>query len=308
MDEPSPWPQLPVPPAAPAGSARKPRLALHLGLFLGTVATTLIAGVFQAHDGALGWKETLEILRHPLLWLNGAPYSLSVLLILLAHEMGHYLACRHYKIDASLPYFIPGIPILGTFGAFIRIRERIPDRKALFDVGIAGPIAGFLAAIPVLLYGMSRSRVIPLSASGEGEFVLGSPALFAMIVPFFFRNIPDGSVLSLSPYLSAAWVGLLATSLNLLPAGQLDGGHICYAISRKLHARISRLTLIGVILLGAVHQVWVVWAVALLLLGDRHPPLLDERENLSFGRRVLAGIALLIFLVSFMPIPIQISS
>lgn len=293
-------------PPPPAVRSPRNRPMLHLGLFLATVVTTLIAGaIFHADNGTLHWR---EILGRPALWLSGAPYSLSVLAILLAHEMGHYLACRHYGVDASLPYFVPGIPILGTFGAFIRIRERIPDRKALFDIGVAGPLSGFVVAVPIFLYGMSRSRIIPASAAGETDFYLGFPALFLLVAPFFFPAVPEGSLLSLSPYLSAAWVGMLATSLNLLPAGQLDGGHICYAISRRMHARISRLTLIGVILLGALHRAWLVWAVILLLLGDRHPPMLDERQDLSRGRLLLAAAALAIFLLSFMPVPLQIPS
>ena len=300
------WGSCGAAPPPPALRSRRNRPLLHLGLFLATVVTTLIAGaIFHADNGILHWR---EILRHPALWLTGTPYSLSVLAILLAHEMGHYLACRHYGIDASLPYFVPGIPILGTFGAFIRIREQITDRKALFDIGVAGPLSGFVVAIPIFLYGMSRSRIIPASAAGETDFYLGFPALFLITAPFFFSGVPDGSLLSLSPYLSAAWVGMLATSLNLLPAGQLDGGHICYAISRRLHARVSRLTLIGVILLGALHRAWLVWAVILLLLGDKHPPLLDERQGLSRGRIIVAAAALAIFLLSFMPVPLQIPS
>ncbi len=290
----------------PAPRSRRDRPLLHLGLFLATFVTTLITGaIFHADNPTLGWR---EILGNPILWLTGAPYSLSVLAILLAHEMGHYVACRRYGIDASLPYFVPGIPILGTFGAFIRIRGRIPDRRALFDIGVAGPLCGFAVALPIFLYGMFRSRVLPASAVGETDLLLGFPALFLVALPFFHPLVPDGSVLSLSPYLSAAWVGMLATSLNLLPAGQLDGGHICYAISRRLHARVSRLTLIGVILLGALHRAWLIWAVVLLLLGDRHPLLLDEREGLSGGRLVLAAVALIILLLSFMPVPLEIPS
>jgi len=245
-------------------------------LFLITLATTLFAGaVIHSSGGILPWKDCQVLLRHPVLWLKGAPYALSVLAILLSHEMGHYLACRHYRIEASLPYFLPGVPILGTFGAFIRIRDRITDRKALFDIGVAGPLAGFLVAFPIFLYGMSQSRIVPSSGHGENDIILGFPALFSLAAPYFFPALQEGSYINLSPYLSAAWVGMLATSLNLLPAGQLDGGHICYALSRKLHARMSRITLIGVILLGALHRAWVVWAVVLLLLGDRHPPLAE---------------------------------
>src|SRR6266850_4165119 len=266
------------------------RPLLHLGLFLLTVVTTLIAGsLFHSESQQHAWR---EVLGHPALWLAGAPYSLSVMAILLAHELGHYLACRHYEVRASLPYFLPGIPILGTFGAFIRIRDRIPHRKALFDIGVAGPLAGFVVALPVFLYGMSRSRVLPLDTIGDPDFFLGFPLLFSLATPLFLGHIPDGSVLSLSPYLSAAWVGMLATSLNLLPAGQLDGGHICYAVSRRFHAAMSRTTLVGVILLGGLHRAWLVWAVILLFLGDRHPPLLDKGEPLSPLRRSIALLAL----------------
>ena len=279
------------------------RPLLHVGLFLLTVVSTLIAGsLFHAERQDHSWQ---EVLHNPALWLGGVPYSLTVLAILLAHELGHYLTCRHYKVRASLPYFLPGIPILGTFGAFIRIRDRIPDRKALFDIGVAGPLAGFVVALPVFLYGMSHSRILPLDAAGDPDFFLGFPLLFSLATPLFFSHIPDGSVLSMSPYLSAAWVGMLATSLNLLPAGQLDGGHICYAVSRRFHAAMSRTTLVGVILLGALHRAWLVWAVILLFLGDRHPPLLNESEPLSPLRRSIALLALLIFLLSFMAVPIQ---
>jgi membrane-associated protease RseP (regulator of RpoE activity) len=302
--EPGPEPWKGAQPFGPPSGSGRP--FLHLALFLATLLTTLIAGAILDADNGL--SRAWEIVRHPALWLAGAPYSFSVLAILLAHEMGHYLACRRYGIDASLPYFVPGIPILGTFGAFIRIRGRITTRNALFDIGVAGPLAGFLAALPFFLVGMSRSTVIPAPAAGGIDYYLGFPALFSLALPLFFPGIPVGSVLRLSPYLTAAWVGMLATSLNLLPAGQLDGGHICYAVSRKLHARVSRLTLIGVILLGALHRAWIVWAVVLLLLGDRHPPLLDDGEDLSRGRKLLAWAALIIFLLSFMPIPLEIPS
>jgi membrane-associated protease RseP (regulator of RpoE activity) len=301
-------PQPEPPPALPAWTfnPRRSRLSLHLLLFGSTFLTTLVAGaIFHADSGTADWR---RLLNHPKLWMAGLPYAVSVLLILLAHEMGHYLACVRYRIDATLPFFLPGIPILGTFGAFIRIRSRITHRAALFDIGIAGPLAGFAVAIPIFLYGMSRSRVIPLSEAGPTEYFLGFPLMFNLAMPLFFPVVPDGSALSLSPYLSAAWVGMLATSLNLLPAGQLDGGHICYAVSRRFHARMSRLTLVAVILLGALYRAWLVWAVALLFLGDRHPPLLDESEPLSRGRRVLAAVALVIFILSFMPIPVQFPS
>lgn len=292
-------------------SARVPwtrRIWLHSGLFLLTAMSALIAGaIFHSEDtpSTVPWSVTI---LDPSRWLAGAPYAASVICILLAHELGHYLACRYYGIPASLPYFLPGPNMLGTFGAFIRIRGAIPTRKALFDVGVAGPIAGFLVSLPFFFIGMSQSKVVPLAEASNAEFLLGSPLIFAAAFPWYFPEAPASTVLSLSPFLSAAWVGMLATSLNLLPMGQLDGGHLCYALSRKLHATMSRATLVGVILLGALHKGWLLWAVALLFLGERHPPLLDEREPLSRGRKLLALAALLIFLLSFMPVPLQILS
>ena len=279
-------------------------LAWHFALLLITLLTLMFAGALVHSDHRL--SEWRWVLRHPRSWLEGLPYAVSLLAILLAHEMGHYLACRRYRIAASLPYFLPGPPILGTFGAFIRIRSRIPSRNALFDVGIAGPLAGFVVAIPFLLYGMSASRIVPAAQAPTSDLSLGFPLLFYLAVPAFFPHLGEGSVLMLSPYLGAAWVGMLATSLNLLPAGQLDGGHLCYAISRTFHARMSRLTVIAVILLGALHPAWLLWAVALYLLGDRHPPLLDDATPLSGGRRMLAVVAAVILLLSFMPVPLEL--
>jgi membrane-associated protease RseP (regulator of RpoE activity) len=305
VPEDEPFPSLPFPADRPRRASRP---LLHLILFLATVGTTMVAGSLFHVDSAPPSDQWPSIAMHPARWLPGIPYALSVLSILLAHELGHYFACRYYQIPVSLPYFLPGLPILGTFGAFIRIRGPIPSRKALFDVGIAGPLAGFVVALPFILYGMGRSRILLPSETPEPEFILGLPLLFLGLLRWFFPHIPEGAVLNLSPYLSAAWVGMLATSLNLLPAGQLDGGHICYSISRRFHARLSRATLVGVILLGALHRAWLLWAVALLFLGERHPPLLDESEPLSRGRRALAILALMIFLLSFMPVPIELLS
>ena len=285
---------------------RKPaRLWLHALLFALTALSALVAGAIF-HSREAFWKDSLlATILDPSRWSAGAPYAASVLLILLAHELGHYFACRYYGIPASLPYFLPGPNLLGTFGAFIRIRAIIPSRKALFDVGIAGPIAGFLVSLPFFIIGMAQSQIVKPSEAGDSPFMVGFPLLFQAALPWFFPDAPSAMVLNLSPLLSAAWVGMLATSLNLLPVGQLDGGHLCYAISRRFHATMSRVTLIGVILLGAVHKGWLLWAVALLMLGERHPPLVDEQEPLSRGRKLLAVAALAIFLLSFMPIPIE---
>jgi membrane-associated protease RseP (regulator of RpoE activity) len=286
---------------------RPTRLWLHIGLFALTALSALIAGAIF-HSKEPFWKDPLlATILDPARWSAGAPYAASVLIILLAHELGHYFACRYYGIPASLPYFLPGLNLLGTFGAFIRIRGIIPSRKALFDVGIAGPIAGFLVSLPFFIIGMAQSEIVRPSDAGDSPFLVGSPLLFQVAVPWFFPDAPPAMVLNLSPLLSAAWVGMLATSLNLLPVGQLDGGHLCYAISRRFHAGMSRVTLIGVILLGAVHKGWLLWAVALLILGERHPPVMDEGEPLSRGRKLLALAALGIFLLSFMPIPIEIN-
>jgi membrane-associated protease RseP (regulator of RpoE activity) len=240
----------------------------------------------------------------------GVWYSGTILAILGAHEMGHYLACRYYRVDASLPYFIPAVGVLtGTFGAVIRIREPILYKRALFDIGIAGPIAGFVVAVPALVLGMWLSNLVPLPRNFSG-LELGEPLLFRGVAAIVWGTPPQGLALNMHPMAFAAWFGLLATALNLFPIAQLDGGHISYAVFGRRSTRITFGALGVAVLLTTVSLSWLFWTVMivgmLLLAGPRHPPVLDEHVPLDRARTWLAVFAAIMFVLCFTPAPIEI--
>ena len=244
------------------------------------------------------------------LYLGGLWYSASILAILGAHEYGHYYACRYYGVDASLPYFLPApLPLTGTLGAFIRIRQVIPTKRELFDIGIAGPIAGFIVAVPVLLIGMSLSRVAQLPADTSGFVELGEPLLFKGIAWLFWGTPPEGYSINMHPMAFAAWFGLLATALNLFPIGQLDGGHISYAVLGRRSTLVTLATVGALIGLTFVSMSWLVWTVLtvvmLVAFGPRHPRTMDEHIPLDRGRQLLALFALVMFILCFTPAPIE---
>lgn len=269
------------------------RLLFHLFLLgLTVLTTTFAAGLF--------WLDGL---------VEGAVYSFTVLSILGAHEMGHYVACRWYGVRATLPYFIPvPLPPVGTFGAFIKIKSPIPSRRALFDIGIAGPLAGFVFALPAAFIAHYFAAPSSLSEVTEGAITIHSPLLFQFFERMF--NLPE---VELNPVWWAAWVGVFMTALNLLPVGQLDGGHVTYAVfGRRGHRLTARASYISVIAL-AVFSVksgawnWVVFAALLtLVIRVGHPPVVDEGEPLGLARVLVAIIGLLVFALSFLPFPITI--
>lgn len=242
----------------------------------------------------------------------GLGFSIPVLLILLCHELGHYLACRRYGVHATLPYFVPAPFALGTLGAFIRIRSPIRDKRQLFDIGVAGPIAGFVALLPFLLYGVARSRVVPIavatSADDWGGTILlqpGNSLALELATRLVHGPLPPGAVLDLHPFALAAWVGLLATSLNLLPLGQLDGGHLLYAVLGARQRQVAVVLWLTLVAAGVFWwKGWLLWAVIVLALGLRHPPLWDEHRPLDGRRLALAVAALLMLVLCFMPVPL----
>jgi membrane-associated protease RseP (regulator of RpoE activity) len=224
--------------------------------------------------------------------------------ILLVHELGHFFACRYYGIDSSYPYFLPAPTLIGTFGAFIRIRSPILNRKALFDVGISGPVAGFVLALPILAAGVYFSKVVP-GAQKDAFIIFGNPPLMKFFIALFHPGVRPGNLL-LNPVALAAWVGLFATALNLLPIGQLDGGHIIYSVNSEKHRRISQIAGIALFLMAIFFwQGWIVFAVLVFFLGYRHPQLLDSWTPLDRSRRAWALIALIIFLLCFTPMPLS---
>ena len=281
----------------------------HVLLFLLTLATTTLVGAehyrafvsdFDRVQPQLGWAAWL---------VSGFWYSGTLLLILGSHEMGHYLYCRRYSVDATLPYFLPApLPLTGTLGAVIRIREPFPTRTVLFDIGVAGPIAGFLVLVPALFYGLSLSQIVRMPTEGS-MLALGEPLLFQWAAGLVFGDVPNGYGLNAHPMVFAAWFGMLATALNLLPFGQLDGGHITYATLGRLSTPISVATVALAIAMTFVSTSWlfmsVMMVVMLIVLGPRHPRVIYEFEPLGPGRRAVAVLALLILAVCFTPVPIE---
>jgi membrane-associated protease RseP (regulator of RpoE activity) len=266
----------------PQVAHRRERRWKYALLFVLTFMTTTVVGGchYAAFAGDFGASRVLFSTFE--LYLNGLWYSVAILAILGAHELGHYYACRHYGIDASLPYFLPAPPIVltGTFGAFIRIRQPIPTKRQLFDIGIAGPIAGFLVAVPVLLVGLSLSRVVPLPPDFQGV-ELGEPLLFQVISWLEWGTPPAGYSINMHPMAFAAWFGLLATLLNLFPIGQLDGGHISYAVLGRKSTLLSVATVLCLVGLTVISRSWMMWTILtlamLLIFGAHHPRTADER-------------------------------
>jgi membrane-associated protease RseP (regulator of RpoE activity) len=235
----------------------------------------------------------------------GVRLVVAVIGIMLTHEMGHYLACRRYGVDASLPFFIPfPLHMVGTFGAFIRIRSPFPDRRVLFDVGIAGPLAGFLVCLPVLALGVLEARVEPATFDGLG---LGEPLLFQWATALLRSDVPEGATLVIGPLGMAAWFGLLLTALNLMPIGQLDGGHVVYALMRARATLVSRVGLVASLGLVYLRPSWLFWSVLLLVLSRPHPPTLDDSRPIGLARVLIGVVGLVVFVVSFTPEPILIS-
>ncbi len=240
---------------------------------------------------------------------SGLKLVTALLAILLSHEMGHYLACRYYRVDASLPYFIPfPLGLAGTLGAFIRIRALIPTRKALFDIGIAGPLAGFVVCLPVMVLGALEGTWVPLVNGGQGPNYLGEPLLFGWIVDLLRGPTPPGMTLAIGPLGMAAWFGLFVTSLNLMPVGQLDGGHVIYALWPRWAVTISRVGIAACLGLLYFRPSWLLWAILLLVLGrNGHPPTAYDDEPVGRARVWIGLLGFVVLAVSFTPSPFMVS-
>ncbi len=340
-------PQRPLPPQ-PA-SPPLPKVRTNILLFAATVLTTMMAGAL--HKGVDPFASIWNLLQ-------GLPFSAALLSILLAHEMGHYLTSRAHKVQASLPYFIPMPTFIGTMGAIIRMRTVVRDRRVLFDIGIAGPLAGMVVAIPVTIIGLLYSQVIDISSPTAG-ITLGDSLLFSAFTRLIFGSLPETKTVLLHPVAFAGWLGFFVTSLNLIPIGQLDGGHVAYGMLGPRHRTLSR-GFFFCLLLWGLHSVysdlfnpwewlwaaafcwtgykvarshqqgsilrffalfllitgiannyvpdtimWLFWATLLCFLRLDHPPTRDVSIPLDQKRTVLGWIALLIFVLTFIPKPFQ---
>lgn len=297
--------------AAWAPARPKQRYWLHAVLLLLTLLTTTIVGAEMARSFAAGRPFDFEtdlagytrLLHDPSFLLAGLPFSLTLLTILMAHEMGHFLAARYYNVDATLPFFLPAPTLIGTFGAFIRIRSAILSKRILFDIGVGGPLAGFAVLIVPLVAGVSMSKVVH-GIGSHGELVFGMPLMVRLCEWIFFPGVPATDIY-LHPVARAAWVGLLATALNLLPIGQLDGGHVLYAFLGERTKWFSR-AFVGVLVLMGIFVAysWLVWAALIIFFGMRHPAIVDP-SPIGRTRSWLGFAALVIFILSFTAAPIR---
>ncbi|CAN5854508.1 site-2 protease family protein [soil metagenome] len=303
---------------------------INIGLFIVTLISTLFVGSLYSSAGVVA--NSLWELLSPLNLIKGWPFAFTLLGILTAHEFGHYFAARYHKVAVTLPYFIP-LPLPmgpggGTLGAFIRLKEPVPDRRKLFDIGVAGPLAGLVLAIPLLFIGLSLARVGDLPRNVEITMEGNSILYYLAKLWAFGRPLPDwvamkDVLLDYSPVASAAWFGLLVTSINLLPLGQLDGGHTVFALFGEKARYINRIV-IGVMLVLAVASLeplqrflpvlqsvgysgWFLWLILIFfLVGPYHPPALDDVTTLDRRRRWIGYLVILIFVLIFVPVPIRI--
>ncbi len=291
----------------------RPRRLLPAILFLASLCTTTLAGIIW-YAGYVGSSSNdvgsfLDLLTDPSYLLGGLSFSVSILVILVAHELGHYLTCVRYGIRATLPHLIPVPPPVspfGTFGAVIKIKSFFENRQQLFDVGIAGPLAGFLFILPALAFGLVYSREFVVEGASGAYFNFGEPLLLKIASHLFLPN--TNADITLHPVGWAAWFGMLATSLNLLPIGQLDGGHIVYAVlGKRGHRIVSFVTLGGLIVLGVTLWLgYLLFGVVVFFLGFRHPPTAYSYPPIGAKRILLAILALIILILTFIPVPIDI--
>ncbi len=251
------------------------------------------------------WDVVLRFLRVPSRLVTGLPFSITLLTILLAHEMGHYLTCVYYRVDASLPYFLPAPTPIGTLGAFIRIRSPIGSLRELFDIGVAGPLAGFLFVVPALAIGIAFGKVLP-GIRESGDLVFGQPLIERILTAAIFPGVPIVDVYP-HPIARAAWVGALATALNLLPIGQLDGGHLLYTFAGRSHRALS-LFFVGVlVVMGLFYsRSWLVWAGLLVVFALRHPAVYDRRP-VNRARHWIGVAAVLILGLCFSLTPLRVA-
>lgn len=269
---------------------------LHIFLFACTFLTTLAAGALL--NGVLPWEEPGKLYM-------GLPFSLTLLLILLAHELSHYFASRVHRVSATLPYFIPAPTIVGTFGAIIKMKPPIVNKRSLIDIGAAGPVGGFVVSVIVVIIGLTLSEIKDTGEFREG-ITFGSSLLFSYLSDMILHADPEQHDIILHPVAFAGWVGFFITSLNLLPVGQLDGGHITYALFGEKHLIIAKIIIPLLIVLGIFYwQGWLLWAVLMIILGYRHPPVVYPDIELDRKRKVIGWICLVIFILTFTVVPIK---
>lgn len=284
------------------GGIERPKMLLPLLLLMLTFITTTISGAF--FEGANPFKAPMD-------FFQGLSFSVPFLLILGTHELGHFFASRYHGVSTTLPIFIPGPPVppmIGTFGAVIKIKSPITTRRALIDIGAAGPLAGFVVALFVTAWGVKLSWFVPTTPPSGETINLGSSVAFHAIGYMVHGPIPEGLDLFVHPMAFAGWLGLFVTSINLLPLGQLDGGHLVYAVTARRHRFISMAFVVILIILGLkTWPGWLVWAVLISFIGLRHPPTRDAALPLDAKRKAICWTNLVVFILTFTPAPFYIS-
>jgi len=274
-------------------SAKRP--SIHLTLFLATIVTTILAGAMM--EGVSPFKNFTQI------W-KGIPFSVTLMLILGVHEMGHFLTAKKHHVDATLPYFIPAPTLIGTFGAFIKMRSPVRNRLALVEIGASGPFAGFIVALPALFIGLSLSTVTNIANAGGIQ--LGDSLLMKIATAILYPGLTEVQDIMLHPVAFAAWIGMLVTMLNLLPIGQLDGGHIAFALLGDWYPKVAYGSLVAILILGIFSANWIVWAaLVFFLIRVKHPPIIDDHAPLSRREIIIGVVALVIFLLTFIPMPFR---
>ncbi len=273
---------------------------VHVILFIATFSTTLAAGALQAG---------VNIFKEPERILEGLPFAATLMTILLVHELSHYITSKKHHTEATLPYFIPAPSIIGTFGAFIKMKSPIITRKALIDIGASGPIAGFIVSISASIIGLSMSKVTPLQTIESMPAIsLGDSLLFSYLSRLTLGVTPDEYDILLHPVAFAGWIGLFITFLNLMPIGQLDGGHIAYAIFGQRHKQISLAIVLLLMLLGLFFwEGWAIWSILMLILGIKHPPVTYWEIPLDPRRKFISVLCLIILIITFIPSPFKFS-
>lgn len=270
---------------------------LHLFLFIFTILTTLTVGAMHAG---------VDLIKEPGKLYKGFPFAGALITILLSHELSHYFASKKHKVKATLPYFIPAPTIIGTFGAFIKIKSPIISRKSLIDIGASGPIAGFIVSIVASVIGLSMSEVVS-TEKYKGGLSLGDSMLFSFLAKLIIGVTPTDYDIMLHPVAFAGWIGFFVTSINLIPIGQLDGGHIAYALLGEKHKNISMLLVFAMFTLGLLlWEGWALWAILMLILGLRHPPVIYWEIPLDYKRRFIGWLSLMILIITFIPVPFKL--
>lgn len=265
-------------------------------LFLLTFFSTLVVGAL--HEGT-------DIMAEPFKIYKGLPFSATLMLILLFHEFSHYIFSKKHGVEATLPYFIPFPNLFGTLGAVIKMKSQITTRNALMDIGASGPIAGFCISVIAVFTGLFFSKVVTVTGV-QDAVTLGDSILFAGLSKVIIGRVPEGHDILLHPVALAGWIGFFVTSLNLIPVGQLDGGHILYALLGERHAKLSKLLIGVLVILGLLAwEGWLIWGVLLVIIGFRHPPIMYSELPLDPRRKIIGWVALGIFILTFTPVPIK---